>query len=156
MTQPNRESVYAALASLLTSAIGGSNPFNVVSRILVPVNGYPIGNAPALFIVQSGENIKQTKGIPPVRTFTVHLVVYYYQGGAGSSTPSQIPPVTSLNNLVTEIEGAIGPNLATGFQQLGIPVSSCYISGRIEYWEQVPTSGNWSACLVPVEIVATY
>ncbi len=148
MAQPDRETVYAALLTLLETGLGTT--FKTYSRRLVALNSYPPASAPVLFQVQNAEEQPSVKGLPSVRTFTVHLVIGANYGGTTTVIPS-----TALNNLVTAIEGAIGPSLATGFQQLGIPISSARINGKIEYWDQVPTASNWSAALVPIELVAT-
>jgi hypothetical protein len=155
VSQPDRETVYAALLTLLNTALGNGNPFKTVSRTLKPINGFPPGQAPALFQTQGLEDIAQKKGQPAVRTFHVRLVVYSFSGAAGTAG-IPIPFTTALNNLITAIETAVTANMATGFQQLGIPVSSCLINGKIDYFEQAATSGEWSAAIVPLEIVATY
>lgn len=149
MAQPSRESVYSALASLLTTALSAS--VATISRHLQSVRSFPPASAPALFLVQAGEHITAPKGIPALRILTVHMVVYSYAGGS-----TQTVQTTALNALVDSATNAIGPSLVNGFQQLGVPISNATVTGQIQYWEQAGTNGDWAVALIPVELTANY
>ena len=149
MAQPDRETVYAALFSLLKTALGTT--FNTYDRRFKAVSNIQSANAPVLLQVQASEKADTKKGLPTVHVYTVHLLLYSFNGGASEAVPD-----SQNNALVTAVEAALGPNLATAFQQLGIPVSSVVVNGQIEYGNMAAQSGMWSAALVPVEICATY
>lgn len=149
MAQPDRETVYAALLTLLSTALGTT--FLTYTRRFTAVTNFAEASAPALLQVQAAEDATTKKGLPTVHTYNVTLLLYAFFGGASDTVPA-----TGLNALVTAVEAAVGPNLATGFQQLGIPVSSVVVSGKIEYGDQAAASGMWSVALVPIQIVATY
>lgn len=154
MAQPDRETVYAALQTLLVAALGpspGSATFQTIQRRLLTITNAVPASAPYLLQVQATERSETKKGVPTVHTFTVNLLAYAYFGDGDAVVPDIV-----LNGLVTAIENACGPNMATAFQQLGIPVSSVVINGIISYFDMAATSGTWSLARVPVEIVATY
>lgn len=153
MSQPDRETVYQALFTLLNAAIGpspGNNTFLTVSRRIVQIQDTPgASNAPYLFITQRTETYKTTKGVPPVRKFKAWLTVYSYTGD-----DALVIMTTALNACVTAVENTLGPDAATAFQQLGVPISSVLIDGEIEYFEGV--LGVWAVAVIPVELVANY
>ena len=149
MAQPDRETVYAALFSLLQTNLGSA--FGTYTRRFISVTNTVSANAPYLVQVQAGEKSETVKGMPTLHTYTVHLLVYVNYG-----VDESVVPDTTMNSLVSSIETAVGPSLVTGFQQLGIPVSSVLINGPIDYANMAAISGQWAIALVPVEIVANY
>ena len=156
MAQPDREAVYAALLSLLTATVGpgGNSTFLTVQRRFITIFEAEQAMAPYLIQTQIGEEIKTLKGVPSKRTFNVLLYCYIDFGGESSVVPD-----TALNNLVTQIEAALAPNAATGYQQLtaeGVQVSSVVINGKVDYLTNTGNANTWAMCVVPVEIVATY
>ena len=159
MAQPDREAVYAALLSLLTATVGptaggGNNTFLTVQRRFITIFEADQAMAPYLIQTQIGEEIKTLKGVPSKRTFNVLLYCYIDFGGESSVVPD-----TALNNLVTQLEAALAPNAATGYQQLtvqGVQVSSVVVNGKVDYLTNTGNANTWAMCVVPVEIVATY
>ena len=153
MAQPDRETVYAALLTLLTNALGptGSAAFQTVTRRFISITNTKSANAPYLVQAQKREKSETPKGMPTLHTYSVDLYVYINYGLADDTVPDTI-----LNGLVTAIEGALGPSLVTGFQQLGIPVSSVVVNGDIEYGNMASTTGAWGIAVVPVEFVPNY
>ena len=156
MAQPDRETVYAALLTLLTGALGpvsggGNGSFQTVTRRFLTITNSKDANAPYLIQVQKHEKSDTIKGLPTVHTYSVDLLIYIAYGFG-----DDVVPDTALNTLVTAVEGAVKPSLVTGFQQLGIPVSSVVVNGQIEYDNMTGTTGDWGLALVPLEIVANY
>ena len=149
--QPDRETVYGALNTVLSDALTVGSPpsFVTVDRKILTAQNFSRANQPGLFQVQKSETYTARKGVPPVRKFLADLVIYNYTGQDNTAIPS-----AALNGLVTAVENALAPNVATAFQQLGVPVSSCIINGTIEYFEGV--LGVWAVAVVPVEIIANY
>jgi hypothetical protein len=148
--QPDRETVYQALATLLGGLVTGApGAFKTVTRRIQPLNAWQPVSSPYLFQVQETEKPTTLKGVPTSRKFALKLVVAANYGESATRVPS-----TVLNGLLTAIEGILGPNAATAFQQLGVPVSSAVINGTIEIFEGV--LGQWTAAIVPVEIQANY
>jgi len=146
--QPDRETVYAALKTLL-DGLGNGGPFVTVSRRIVQIEDFSKDNAPAIFQTQLTEPNTALKGIPTVRKFDVALTIFSYTGNEIDKIIS-----TPLNALVTAVENILGPDAATAFQQLNVPVSSVQIQGPIQYFEGV--LGTWGVAVIPVEIIANY
>ncbi len=154
MAQPDRETVYAALQTLLQGLLttaSPAGPFVTVTRRFATVSNTPAANMPALTQVQFKEHSLTVKGLPTVHTYTVHLLIYCDYGASKTAVPD-----TTLNGLVTAVEGALAPNPVNLFQQLGVPVSSVVVNGEIEYANMAGTSGVWGMALIPLEIVANF
>jgi hypothetical protein len=148
VSQPDRETVYAALMSVLTANLP-ANTFNIMSRRIQQVENVDPANMPALFQVQKEEDFVTLKGVPSLRQFDASLVIYVDFGDDQNAIPS-----TPLNAKVTAVENALGPSAVNAFLQIGVPVSSCYINGKIEYYEGV--LGNKCVAIIPVRIMANY
>ena len=153
MSQPDRETVYAALLTLLQNTVGTGSPaaFTTVTRRFVTVSNAQPANMPYLIQVQKAEESQTVKGMPTLHKYMVDLLIYINYGSETS-----VVPETALNALVTAVENALAPNPVTGWQQLGIPVSSLVVNGKIEYDDMAGTDGNWGIALIPIEIVPNY
>ena len=149
MSQPDRETVYAALFTVLQNAL--TTTFNTYTRRFITVSNADTANMPYLLQVQKAEESQTVKGMPTLHKYFVDLLIYINYGSETS-----VVPATALNALVTAIENAVGPSAVTGFQQLGIPISSVVVNGKIEYDDMAGTDGNWGIALVPLEIVPNY
>lgn len=152
MSQPDRETVYEALFTILNNVLGptGTSPlFAFASRRISGVEAMASANMPAMYQSQRNEAYKAIKGLPQVRRFRADLILYANFGADDTAIPS-----SSLNGLVTAVENVMGPNMATAFQQLGVPVSSAMIDGNIEYHEGV--LNVFAVAVVPIEIIANY
>ena len=148
----SRETVAAALFSLVDTAVGNVVGLQTSSRVLrAPQNVTP-EQCPALFQSQRGEEYEHTFGkmikLPPKRTMLFEMWLY-----VSDAQEPNIVPSTQLNNMVGAIENALMPFAALdGPQTLGGLTVSARIDGKIEYAEAFTTDGK-SVAVVPIAVL---
>ena len=138
-----RETIYAALFTKLSAAAS----FVTKSRKLRHWADVAASEQPALFLAQGPETPSQTKGLPAKWSLAANIYLYVNVGEDPEANPSAI-----MNPIVDAVEGALAPDPATGYQDLGGLVSHCWIAGPIETDEGV--LGPQGVRIIPIEIVA--
>ena len=123
---PTREEVFQALAALVQDVPG----INYVSRRMampaafLGTPGNVSSQLPALLIWEQNEATRhEGLGIPPTRTWSAWLVVYFQNPDA------TVAGATIINPILDGIEAALAPNIVTGKQTLGGLVSHAWIEG---------------------------
>lgn len=147
---PPRETIYAALATLLSSLQDGPDPlFKEVQRRLLHWSDATPATMPSCYTVQVSETVQfQGKNFPNKWMLKVELYIYVSTGGDSESVPSSI-----LNPILDAVEAALAPNPDGGKteQTLGGLVEWCRIDGTIETDEGV--LGDKAVAIVPVSIL---
>lgn len=140
----NREAIYSALFSTVSSAAG----FATASRRLRHWSDVGPAEQPALFMVQKHETAQHQRGQPPKWTLAVDLFVY------AQAAADTLPAGPVINPLIDAIEAALAPvgsDVAIATATLGGLTYRTWISGRIETDEGV--LGGQAVAIIPLEIV---
>jgi hypothetical protein len=140
----SRETIYSGLFAAFSTIQG----FNTVSRKLKHWSDVPGNEQPALFQIQKGETIQQTRGLRAKYDLDAELYLYAFSNDA-SVSPSSI-----INPLIDAVENMLRPLPGQDAQTLGIAgVSHVWIEGRIETDEGV--LGDQTVAIIPIKILTT-
>lgn len=119
----NREDIYSALFSLLSSAAD----FVTASRRVQLWSDVPPSSKPALFLYEGDtEYVRGSEAVPQKVTLSAQILIYTSNG----KDPNVIP-ATQLNDLMDAIDTVLAPSPVTGLQTLGGLVSHCWIEGKV-------------------------
>ena len=103
---PSRETIYAALASLVFSSTSVSTLFKTTGRWLRPYQQVPGGSdaCPALYLVEhpGEEQIRIGKGMDPKRILKSLFVMYFYTANPSENSLQ----ATACNNGIDALEDA--------------------------------------------------
>lgn len=137
----NREPIYAALFGLLSQAAN----FQTSSRRRKHWDDVSPAQQPSLFQCQIREKgASKYINLPTVYTLQVEVWVYVH------SADPDLAPSQLLNPLVDAVAATLQP-LPPGAQTLGGLVTSCQISGDIEYDEGL--LGDQAVAKIPVALL---
>lgn len=139
---PPRETVWAALFQLFAAKLPAAG-FVVVERRLKHWNDVPAIQQPYFCQAQTGENIVQERGKPPVYLLRGDLYLY-------ARTDGNLDPGPVINPLMDAVEAAIKPSGLEEVQTLGGLVHWCRIEGDVETDEG--TLGPQSVAIIPIVI----
>jgi hypothetical protein len=142
----NREAIYSALFTLVTSVTGLKSS----GRLLKHWSDVAPADQPALFQVQKTENGQRISGFPTKWLLSVELYLYV----RADPNDKDNPPAKSINQILDAIEQKLESAFpASGVQTLGGLVTYCRIEGTIETDEG--KLGEQSVVIIPIQILAT-
>jgi len=141
----NRETIQAALFTLLTANISGLSAIRMASRRLRPPQEVGAGNCPALFQIYKGETVEWTGMQPLKRLMHLELVLYAHSGDKSFPTSSLLGP------LLDALEVAFGAGDPAQVQTLNGLARRVTINGKIETDEGL--LGEYAYAIVPVDIL---
>lgn len=141
-----RETIYAALWTLITTASGIAGRFATLGRTLRHLEDVDLSQMPALYMIQDGELWERVgKGVPAKRTLLARLVFYV---GAPQGTTA---PATLLNNAMDAID-ALFNNPEGRVETLGGRVERVYVAeGEVRFFEGLLQ--DKSPATVPIRIL---
>ena len=127
-----RDSVYAALASLVFADTRVTSMFVTTGRYLVPAAQTDPSACPALYMFQLPElRVNGGKGLPPKRTLRCAFIAYFSDTWSQSNLPA-----TAINNAADVIDDIVSePANPANVQTLGGLVEHVYIEPSIESFE---------------------
>ena len=147
---PTREQVFSAIEALLTTVPG----INFVSRRMMLPAAFTTTAAtvderlPALIVWEQNEETKHKGlGIPPTRTWSAWLVVYF------KNMDVTVAGATIINPILDGIEAALAPNVVTNKQTLGGLVSHAWIEGPAHIALGDIDQQGFGGCVVEVHIL---
>lgn len=138
----NRETIYAALFSL----VGSAAAFKTKSRRLRAWVDVPPDDQPALYQIQRVETPQTITGQPTRWLLEIDLAIYVNVGNDPSTAASQL-----LNPLLDTITGLFIPNGVSNVQTLGGLVHYARLSGQVQTDEGV--LGAQAVAVIPIEIL---
>lgn len=140
----DREPIYEALFNLVWNAA----PFKTHSRRWKPWD--QVTDQPAIFMTQNAEDWRRVRGMPPVVSLEVDLVIYSNVGEDPNALIS--PPLNALIQAVASALKPTSPNdVALNVQTLGGLVFRAWIEGQVMIREGM--IAGQAIAVIPVKIL---
>ncbi len=140
------EPIMAALFAYLT-ALQSAGTVEYVSRRIQHWDGFNSANCPAVFQIENGIDVVQTRHQPPKFTYSVDWWIYVAQ-------PDDSQPMTpQLNAIIDALVTSIAtPSDPSADNTLGGLVQRVYVSGKVEIAEGALT-GGLAVAVIPLTIL---
>ena len=138
-----REPIYQALFAKLSA----SASFNTSSRRFKLFADVAPVDQPALFLIQRGESIHTTPGMPPVSIMSCDVALYVNTRGDNS-----VAPATVLNPLIDAVLAALAADPVSNKQTLGGLVQHAWVEGEIQTDEGLLQEQGYA--LIPIRMKA--
>jgi hypothetical protein len=140
----DRELIWSTFFDLVKTAPG----LITTSRRLKHFSEVAMSEQPALFLIQTNDDLKVVHGVPTVSALNGQIILYGHNQGI-----ADVSPMTSLNPIIDAILAKLMPPHSTvPFEQtLGGLVERCRIDGGVITDEGV--LGDQSIVVMPVKIL---